>query len=336
MSSPRILIVKLSAIGDCIHASPVAQVLRESFPEAHIGWVVHDHCAAVVRGNPNVNVVHTFDRKRMLEQFFPLRKELRAQKYDIAVDLQGLLKSGVVAKISGAKRRYYRSDAREKANWFCNTPVQCNPSQHIIDVYLGFARAIGAQWSGHPPMVAPHDQHDLDMAKMLLAERDDLDAEMIVALAPAAGQTIKQWPTDCFARLIDAVLEKKRVHFAIIGAPGDKLLAQEILAACHHRESVQDLTGRTNLNQLAAVLKQCDLFIGGDTGPMHMAQAVGTQVIALFGPTNPARLGPRGDSHITIYHPCQFAPRAMHEITVDNVLDKFNEARIATKGANSR
>lgn len=291
----RILIVKLSAIGDCLLASPVASALRASFPEAHIGWAVHEHCSGVVRGNPNINRIHTLPRKKLYANLSSFRRELRAENYEIAIDLQGLFKSGLVARLSGAKQRYGPKEAREGAHLFYNHLVTRGLGvEHVVPGYLRFAAELGAKWDEEPQMLMPFGEEELSRINHLVRYSSE---DRYVVLNPSAGKTIKQWSPERFAQVGIALSKSKGAKLLITGAPSDRHLADQILATIGDQAPVLDLTGKTNLNELAALLSKVDLFIGGDTGPMHIAQAAGTRVLAIFGPTDPKTLGPRHPKH---------------------------------------
>lgn len=291
--SPRILIVKLSAIGDCLHATPVVQVLREAMPTAHLAWAVHDHCSSVVEGNPFLDAVHRIPRKRLFRQSLAIRRELAGHKFDIALDLQGLLKSAWVARLSGARRIIGPSEAREGATWLYTQRVPRQLGKlHVIDGYLELAAAAGARSGSSAEMLLPLRDSDQAKASHLLP-----DGPRYVILNPSAGRMIKQWSPERFATVGEQLRERHNVVPVITGAPNDRPLADAILSAARHPESFLDLCGRTSLTELGAVIQRAALFIGGDTGPMHMAQAVGTPTLAIFGPTDPDTLGPRHSPH---------------------------------------
>ncbi|MBL8088063.1 MAG: glycosyltransferase family 9 protein [Chthonomonas sp.] len=321
---PRILIVKLSAIGDCLHATPALAALRQTFPNAHLGWAVHAHCAPVITSNSNLDKVHRWDRLRMLEEFVVLRKSLRRERYDIALDLQGLFKSGFVTKLSGANKRFGPSEAREFAQVFYTSKIASQKGQHIIDVYLNRAKAVGAQWESPPPMLFPVSSRDAEYADFLLREPGISLDRPIIVLNPSAGKPFKQWAPECFGRLADSLVSELGAYCLVTGSPGDRPLGEAVMAHTQYKDQVFNVVGRTSLTQLAGLLSKVSLFIGGDTGPMHMAQAVGTRVLALFGPTDPARLGPRDTDHRVIYRPGDDPMRSMHNITVEEV---FHEAK---------
>lgn len=326
-SQPRILIIKLSAIGDCLHATPVAESLRRAFPEAHLGWVVHPHCAPVVAGNPFVNAVHRWPRKEMFKAIGPMSRELRAEKYDVAIDLQGLFKSGVVSLASGAKRRIGPSEAREMATLFYTQRVPRNlKTMHVIPGYLELALAAGGTVSPEPPMFMPTTAEDDAHANTLMTEIDPQREHGWVVLNPSAGKPNKMWPAERFGELANRLHAETGVRCFITGAPADQPLAERVLSAINGPHVV-NLTGRTNLNQLAALLRRATLFVGGDTGPMHIAQAVGTPTLALFGPTNPAILGPRDAMHATasIFESCRDENTCIEDLSLEVVTEKALE-----------
>ena len=330
---PRILVVKLSAIGDCLHATPAVRALRQSMPEAHIGWAVHQHCSSVINNNEDISKIHRWDRKRMLEEFFTLRKSLRRENYSIAIDLQGLFKSGLITKISGAKRRIGRAEAREFAGTFYTEKAPSQAGKHIIDQYLGIVERAGAKWESVPNMVFPVTTRDQAYARVLLTEPPLDEANRpIVVLNPSAGKVNKQWPPEAFARLADSLIAELDALCLVTGAPNDGPLGEAIVAAARRSPNLHNIVGRTSLHQLAGLLSQCNLFVGGDTGPMHIAQAVGCPVLALFGPTDPKRNGPREPQHRVIYKDDPEKEVSMHKITADEV---FHEAKDMLKGTSS-
>lgn len=320
MTDPgRILIVKLSAIGDCLHATPALEALRTTYPSHHIGWAVHLHCAPVVTGNPFVSQIHRYDRKQFWKSLGILTKSIRKARYDTVLDQQGLFKSGLVTRLSGAKRRFGPQEAREQAGVFYTDKLPDQRGNHIVDCYLNRAAAIGARWEQTPRMYFPTDHRDAAYAQMLWDECDIDEGQPVVVLNPSAGKPFKQWAPERFARLAEALVQEHGAKCLITGSRGDRPLADGILHALHDKGIVHDMIGRTSLSQLAALFRRVDLFVGGDTGPMHMAQAMGCPVLALFGPTNPQVLGPREPIHRTIYHPAT-REQGMTQITVEEVV----------------
>lgn len=297
----RILIVKLSAIGDCLHATPALEALRSGYPNAQIDWLVHDHCAPVLQGNPFLNEVLMWSRKTMFGDFLKIVKQLRKRRYDIAIDQQGLLKSAVVARLSGARKVFGPSEGRELSPIFYHHKLTNHADEHVVRHYLLRAKEAGATWEEEPEMLFPIKRSDEEFVDQFLSELGWNGQTKLVVLNPSAGKEFKQWPPDRFGRLGRKIMESGDFQALVTGAPADRDLADAVMVA--GGENIWNLCGRTNLHQLAALFSRCELFIGGDTGPMHIAQAAGLRVLAMFGPTNPARLGPRKPQHRTIYHP---------------------------------
>ncbi len=305
--TPRILVIKMSAIGDVLHASPVAQALREAHPAAELGWLVHTHCQAMIVGNPYLTRVHRLDRKKFLSRLFQLRREILPHRYEAALDLQGLLKSALVARISGIRRRIGPADAREQAARVLYSELAPpQPGVHILDVYLNRAATLGA--TSRPSMYVPQSPADEAHIERLWTELQLDPHRPVVVLNPSAGKPNKLWGNENFSELG----RKLEAQILVTGAPADRPMTAAIAEAT----GGHDLAGKTSLTQLAALLKRVDLFIGGDTGPMHIACAVGTPVCALFGPTDPAILGPIGDQHRTVYR-----PPSMEKISVEDVAE---------------
>ncbi|MCE9560205.1 MAG: glycosyltransferase family 9 protein [Armatimonadetes bacterium] len=303
MSSPRILVIKMSAIGDCLMASPSIEALRIGHPEGFIGWILHPHCAPVARGNPFINHVHIMARKGMWRAMARMAKEMRSFKYDIALDQQGLMKSGLITRLSGAKSRFGPAEAREKAQIFYTSLVPHEPNAHVIEHYLTRAKAVGATWdpAAEPAMFFPRTDDDRQFASALLKEIGDDGERPLVAINPSAGKVQKLWPAERFGEIALRLARECGVRPIVTGAPADRELGDRVLAVCS--DVALDAVGKSGLTQFAAILERCSLFVGADTGPMHISQAVGTPTLALFGPTSAHRLGPRLPQHRSIYHP---------------------------------
>lgn len=318
MPPRRILVVKLSAIGDCLHGSAVAQALRQGFPDAHIGWVIHNHCSQIIVGNPYLDKVHLWDRKKHWKTLGALRQELRAENYDTVLDIQGLFKSGLVSWLSGAKQRFGPEEAREKAQLFYTHKCKDHPEMHVVNHLLARAAEVGATWDEPPNMYLPLQDPDREKAGKLLDEWGYDGSRRLVTINPSAGWPEKQWAPAKFGELALRLYNDFNMQPIVTGADFDRHLADPILAAC---PMAYDAVGKTSLVGLGALLERCVLFVGGDTGPMHMAQAVGSRVIALFGPTHPDRLGPRD----LVRHRRIYTPPDIQQITVDQVVETVRE-----------
>lgn len=295
----RILIVRLSAIGDCLFSTPVAEALRKSFPDAFMGWAVHPLSAPVLQGNPHLDKVHVVPRKGFLKHLPRTIRELRQEKYDVVLDMQGLYKSAVLARLSGAKRRVGPDRSHEQVQWLYRELVPMDETIHVVPRYLGFAKELGASWEIEPNMLMPFDETHLTAVGSLFKSEGISPDSHLIAINPATSKEVKDWPAERFAQLADSLHAKHACTTVLTGSPADRPLCDQILGQM--TTPGFNLAGKTNLNELAALLSLTKLFIGGDTGPLHIAQASGTRVLAVFGPTDPAVLGPRSPEHETAY-----------------------------------
>jgi len=294
----RLLIVKTSSIGDVIHALPVVQAIKEAAPRLTLGWVVRRRCADVLRGNPSIDALHVMPDKPTFGELRALRAELTG-RYDVALDMQGLLLSGLVTRLSGAPVRVGWDRNREANALFLTHPVIPGRAQgrHEIDQLYGFAEALGVQM--------PHPE--FTPQPYLAAEAMERAQEWLsglprprVALNVGASRAYKRWPADNWASVARALTESGQSAVFV----GDKNDAETVtLVTPGLPGGFLDLAGKTTLRELASVLAAVDLLVTADTGPMHIAVAVGTPVVALFGATDPARHGPYGARNVVLCDP---------------------------------
>lgn len=300
MPYKNILIIKLSAIGDVIHALPVAPALKQRFPEANITWVVEKPAYDLLTNNPYIDDIIIFDKPKfkslggLLTNGRALAKQLHSKKIDLALDLQGLFKSSAISWMSGATTRLGYCNMRELSHLISKPVIGPNYAGHVVDRYLDVARALGCEVTQpvfFPLSITP--QEAATAGKIAAQAGLRLDIRYVV-MAPGTNWATKCWPVEHFAKLADKLFRDNIVP-VLIGGIGDKRLAEDISALTNIPPI--DLTGKTSLKQLAHIIKQASCFVGGDTGPMHLAVAVNTPVIALFGPTDPIRNGPYGGKH---------------------------------------
>ena len=300
----RILLVKPSALGDVVHALPVVATLKRRYPEIPLDWLVEEEAAPLVDGHPSVANFVVSGRRRWLRQLrrpadvpATLReirvwvKGLRRHRYDVILDLQGLLKSALYVVAAGAPVRVGLADAREGARWVLTHRVPVPPQPvHAVDRYLALAAAVDAPEAVRD-FTIPLGSDDLGAARHLLA---DLPRPRVV-LHPAARWGTKLWEVERW-RAVAASLAEEGAGIVVTGGPADAAMAAAICDGL--RPPPLSLVDRVSLKGLAAVLRSADLMITVDSGPMHIAAALGTPVVALFGPTDPARTGPLGSGRV--------------------------------------
>jgi heptosyltransferase I len=331
----RVLIIKLSAFGDIIHALPVSAALKSAFPHLELTWAVEEAFAPLVAGNPSVDHVLTLPKVRGRQlrspsfhrDYFRRLRDVRRQRFDLTLDLQGLTKSAVVAAASGAPLRLAYHWMREAASFFERAVPRSPESVHVVDQYLDVARFLGAR-ADRPEFAIQVSAADEAIVDAMLSECGIGHDTPFVAINPASALAIKQWSASNYAALADALLQKLALKSVIVTA--DRAVASRVELCA--TSQIASLAGRTSLKQLAAVLRRCRVHVCGDTGSGHMAAALGRPVVALVGPTDADRICPYGQRDNVIrhsdrcgsacgWHHCQFArPRCLESISVDEVV----------------
>ncbi len=342
----RLLIVRLSAMGDVIHTLPAAQALREAFPNTMIGWVIEERWADLLcapgtprRGprspqRPLVDWVHpvslTAWRKSLftvstLQQIAKVWNDVRAARYDVAVDLQGALRSALLARWSGAPVVYGAAQPRESPASLWYTRRVIARGAHVIEQNMSIAEAVAQR-----KMKVPHVEfpRDVEAERRIDQRLSEAGIRAFAILNPGAGWGAKRWPAERYGRVARA-LAADRVHAILNYGPGEEELAREAEAASEGTATPM----KCSISELIALTRAAKLFIGGDTGPMHLAAALQVPVVAIFGPTDPARNGPYRTSdaarRIVLRNPASPTTHArnpqpdeaMLEITVDSVVN---------------
>ena len=368
----NILIVKLSAIGDVIHTLPALAALRRLYPVADITWVVEEAAADLLAGHPALNRVIVSCRKTWMKEISrgriaaPLKemhaffKALRSRPYDLVIDFHGLLKSAVIVALSGGRRKLGYDSLQEFSSLFYDEKIPEEMGKHAVDRYLDFVRHLaeerkdGAVCLAAPPefTIAIEEEQRSRVAAMLdentamllshgTGDRPGAETKSggegmqqgkprFMAINPVALWETKLWEDEKFAELGDRL----RVEFGIgIVLTGGEAGPLDRIRSWMKTEAV-NLGGRTTLRELACLYRQAALIVTTDSGPMHLAAAMGTPVVALFGPTDPARTGPYGPGHRVIRRelPCMPCfrkhcedPRCMKEISVNEVFSAVKE-----------
>lgn len=341
----KILFIKLSAIGDVVQTLPALEAVKKAHPGSVIDWVVEEAAADILRGHPLINRLLISRRKAWLRMMrdpraFPrgfretsdFVRELRSDRYDIAIDFQGLFKSGVIIGLARAGRKIGFDRTRELSHLFLNEKLPpYDVERHALERYLDVARYLGAR-DPSPRCSLPIAGEKENVGKLTGELR--AGGKGIIAINPVARWTTKLWDERKFAHLADRLVRERNAAVIFTGSADDAAVVERILS--HMREKAVNRAGRTTLKELAALAALSDLFITTDTGPMHLAAAAGARVVALFGPTAPWRTGPYGPGHIIVRAGIECSPcfqrvckdvRCMREITVEEVM-----RRVSTSG----
>jgi lipopolysaccharide heptosyltransferase I len=290
----KILIVRLSSIGDIIHNLPALAAIRCALPDARISWVAEKRAAEILRGNPLLDALIEIDtrglreRKSLGASWLAARRQirrLRAEKFDLAIDFQGLLKSAGIAKLSGARRRcgFAREALREPASRFLLTEKYAVPARaHVIIKNLTLARkALKISVPSSPEdfefPIASEEKHRAEAAALVAR----VGANFAV-LNPAGGWATKLWAAENFGALADRLWEEQATASVIAVAPQEKALAERVLRASRSGKAFAATPSLKGFYELA---KHARVYVGGDTGPTHLAVAAGAPVVGIFGPT---------------------------------------------------
>ena len=292
-NSQRVLIVRLSAMGDLIHGIPVLNALRRALPEAMIGWVAEGRNADLLMGHPALDQLIRVPRRwwRSPREVWALRNQLQLLRFDTTIDLQCLSKSAMAAWLSGAPRRigYAGKLGREVSRWFHNELVSVE-AEHVIDRYLGLLKPLGIQ----KPKVEfnlPESSPDAEFAERTLRALGLTNGEFAI-LNPGAGWASKRWPPERYGQLAERLAEELQVPtLAVWGGERELPLAERIVL---HSGGTGHLAPPTTMTQLAALARRARLFVGSDTGPLHLAVAVGTTCVSLHGTSLAAQTGAYG------------------------------------------
>jgi lipopolysaccharide heptosyltransferase I len=298
---PHFLIVRLSAIGDVLHGVPVLNALRAHFPRARLSWVVEGRAGELLRGHAALDRLIVAPRGWLKSPaaVWRLWRELRADRPDVALDLQGLARSALTACFSGARQRlgFAGKDGREFSRWLYTTLVQPTAA-HVIDRNLQLLRPLGI----HQPAVR-FDLPGYEAETLTIAHYVWQRAlGPFAVINPGAGWPSKRWEMDRFAAVAAHLGQHHGLPSVVVWAGAEeRAWAEQIVrAAAGHAFLAPD----TTLRELAALLRRACLFVGSDTGPMHLAAAVGTPCVALFGPVAARRNGPYGPGHIAVQQMC--------------------------------
>lgn len=297
-SAPRILIVRLSAIGDVVQGMPIACALRERFPDALLAWAVGEAGATLLRGHAALDEVIALPRGwlKSPRSVWRLRRRLRAMRFDTTVEAQGLTKAAIVARLSGARRRLGFGDpwGRELSRWI-NTELVDTTARHVVDRNLQLLRPLGIQ-SPTVRFQVPDNLLDRIAAEQMIRQTRLEDG--FAMINSGAGWPSKLWPHERYAAVAAYLGREPGLPTLVAwGGREERLAAEQIVAGSHTHAR---LAPPTTLTELAALARRARVFVGSDTGPLHLAAAVGTPCVGLYGPWPAEKHGPYGPKNIAL------------------------------------
>ncbi|MBI2828747.1 MAG: glycosyltransferase family 9 protein [Acidobacteria bacterium] len=336
-NQPRFLIIRLGSLGDVIHGIPAAAALRRRFPQAHIDWLVDPRYVELL------DLVRCIDRPIAFDprdfriggaHGWSVLKQLRAAHYDAVIDLQGLLKSAVLARLVGAPRTigFPRVHLRESlARVFYTDAPDPGAAAHVIEKNLGLLRPLGvSDRAVHFPLRIPRTATVATIA--------DRFADGYAIVNPGAAWPNKRWPASRFGAVAASIRREHGLRSVVLWGPGEEALAASVVASA---QGAAEAALPTTMTDVVGLARAARVMISGDTGPLHMAGAVGTPLVALFGPTFPERNGPWSPRDVVVSRvaqcSCPYERRCRRErpciddIGVGEVVDAVRQ-RLATHG----
>ncbi|MBV5341673.1 MAG: glycosyltransferase family 9 protein [Deltaproteobacteria bacterium] len=290
----KILIIKPSALGDIIHTLPFLAATRATFPKAEIHWVVAKGLHTLLEEHPLINRLWLLDKDRWkqlsrLRETIPeinkFRKELGEERFDVSIDLSGLLRSGLITLAANARYKLGFSDSDEGSPLFYTHKIEGGKQIHAVERYLKLAAMMGCDTSTVNFPMPPYPKDSLLLASL---------PEHFCVMAPSAGKEANRWPADRFGKLAASL----PLPSIIISNKADSGIGAETVANSNNKAI--NLAGKTSLKELVSLISRARFLVTNDTGPMHIAAALNIPVFAIFGPANPVRTGPYGTIHTVI------------------------------------
>lgn len=317
----KILIIKPSSLGDIVHSLPVLDVLFRCFPGSEIHWLVAKGFEGILEGHPMIAklwIVHKDEWKKIsrvratVRELRKLFSDLKKEGFDYVIDLQGLFRSGIIAKATGAAVCIGFEEAREGSTIFYTHVVQGGRDVHAVDRYLKMPAFLGC------------DARKVRFPFPALKTIPSLPVSGDYAvMCPGARKPVNRWPASRFGELAS----KLPLKTMVIGGKADRLLADEVVSVS--KGKAVSIAGKTDLKELIGIIKGAQFMVSNDSGPMHIAAALGVPVFAIFGPANPLRTGPYGSGHTVFRKEIECSPCYRRACKAPLCLDMIKVSEIA-------
>lgn len=324
----KILIILHGSIGDVTRALPLADLLRQSFPQARIAWSVEPASLPLLERAPAIDEIIVFDRRRPWRSFIPFILKIRAAKFDLVLDLQRLFKSGMIGWLSGAPLRlgFHRRDSKE-FNWLFNNLHIGEFGERItkLEHYLKFADFLGIERRPVGWQFILSEAENAAVATLLKKVKPSFAVLFVGSRWPS-----KRWFPEQMAKCSDLLRARYGLDAILLGSREEEELAQQALALANG--SALNLVGQTSLREAIGIIQRARVAIGPDTGLMHIAAAVGTPVVSLWGATDPRRTGPYGFDHLAIQGQASCVPCRQRRCPIGRIcMRSISEEQIAAK-----
>ena len=290
-SIKKILVIRLRRIGDVIMTTPAVSALRKAFPDAFISYVVEEPFRELVEGNPDLDEVIVLEKNQNLRGFLRLLRKIRKEKYDVILDFHSGPRSSLITLFSKARLKLgYRIKYR---NFIYHIKLSRKPKTgyfHSVENHINFVKALGVDVETPPPLKIPQARkNEVEKVKKFIGE-NGLEGFKIIVIHIGAGNEFRDWGVENWAKLINLFVKRPQVKVVLIGAAEDNKAEKEILKKSKY--SIHSQVSKLNLREVKELISYSSLFVGPDSGPMHIAAATSTPIVALFGPTLPANFAP--------------------------------------------
>jgi len=338
----KILVIRIWGRGDLVIALPILRALRKKFPEAHVTMLITNRIKDIVEGDPCIDELITLDTSKVsqiIKTFAGAIKKIRKGKFDLTVDLEQYLRtSALFAYLSRARIRVGFDTSNQWRGFLFTHKVPFNPDQHVLDCFSDLINAVGVSLPIKKLEKLWITAEDREFALKFLKASGISDDELKIGIHVGSSENTlsKRWPKERFAQLADKLMQEYRAKVIFVGGPNEMLDIEDVIKLMN-AEPINAVR-KMSLQQTAALLEKCNLFIGNDSALMHIAAAMGAPTIGLFGPSLPSWFGPYGEEHMAIYksvgcNPCYIPhfgkiPKCakgenicMKAITVDDVME---------------
>ena len=349
VAQKKFLLIKVSSLGDVVHALPALATLRTNHPSAYIAWLVEEPYRVLLHNNHDLDeiiVIRTrhWRKNWTLKTLGEIRDTialLRKRQFDIAIDLQGLIKTGLIALLSGAPQRLglHRKNCRESLNaLFSNKRASfVEKGAHVVNIYLNLVRLAGGTKPAPQPQPLEAPEETKAKVDVFFQENTDLSEKPIVVINPGAGFPTKLWKLDRFAKLADRITAEQGFNVLLAWGPGEKEMAELISGLMTENSWIAP---KTSIQESIALFRHAALMISCDTGPLHLCAAMGIPTVSIFGPTDPGRNGPYGPNHQVVFKklPCSFCWKKTCAIKTHDCMEQIevDEVFQAVKNSSSR
>jgi len=298
----KILVIRTDGLGDVVMSTPAFRALREFFPYSNITLLTASWSKELVETIPGFDEIIYFDApwivkksKRKWIRLFETIKALRRKYFDLAIDLRGDFRNNIVMYLCGIKCRMGFNITG--CEFFLTHIVPCGENHHPVNLMFSLIRYLNPEESKKYTLSLWITEEDRRFANTLLTEHNLSDKHSVIVIHPGAKWSGRHWVPERYGQIADRLIKEYKAKVILAGGPADFGMTKQILSSMTQRPI---MAGESSLRQFCALLEKSDLFIGADSGPMHMATAMGTRVIALFGPARPEAVGPYGDGHIIV------------------------------------